>query len=358
MAAAQTIRSLWRTTKRDEVSEVTTDNAWVRRHPAYRAVVRGWPERALLACSGGVDSSALLVLAGIGVRRGDIGEVVVAHVDHQTREESASEGMRVAQLAGRFGLEAVRLTVSAEDAAAASSSPEDRLRAQRYAVLARAAAERGIETVVTAHTRDDQIETILMRLLGGTGGLALAGMAPRSAMETLSGTVQIARPLLAVSRAQLEDVLRRTNVTPVEDPSNLDRRYRRNALRQDIIPLLSESFPGFESALLRSAALASRDAAALDAIAADVIATGVRYLDGQTLIDRELLRESQPAVATRVIRWAAGRLMPDNQREFSFERIESVRLAIAGRTGAVIELPYDIIARIERSEVVFERRNI
>lgn len=337
---------------------MTAGDIWVRSNPVYRAVVRNWPERALLACSGGVDSSALLVLAGIGVRRADIGHVVVAHVDHQTREESASEGVRVAQLAARYGLEAICLTVHADDAAMASSSPEDRLRAQRYAVLARAAAERGVDTVVTAHTMDDQVETILMRLLGGAGGLALAGMAPRSSMETLFGSIEINRPLLDVGRAQLADVLQRTGVTPCEDPSNLDRRYRRNALRHDIIPLLSKTFPGFESAMLRSASLASRDAAALDEIAEDVITSGSRCLDHQTVVDRELLRRGHPAIATRVIRWAAGRLMPDNQRELSFERVESVRLALSGRTGAVIELPYGVVARVDRTEIVFERRNI
>jgi len=336
---------------------VTAGDAWAPRHPAYLAVVRGWPERALLACSGGIDSSALLVLAGIAVRRGDIGPFVVVHVDHLTRPESGAEGEAVERLAARFGLETVRETVDRADAALASSSPEDVLRALRYAALTRVAASRGLDAIITAHTRDDQVETILLRLLSGAGGIATRGMAPHMSMTTAAGPIDIHRPLLEISRAELLDVLRRTGIEAAEDPTNLDRRFRRNELRHDVIPRLSEAFPGFELALIRSATLAARDAVAVDGMAEELLRSSVSAQKRATSVDREVLRTVHPAIATRIIRWAAGRLMPGNQRELGFERIESVRLAAAGRTGAVIELPYGVVARIERTEVVFERGN-
>ena len=311
----------------------------------------------MLACSGGIDSSALLVLAGIAARHGDIGRFVVVHVDHMTRPEGAAEGEAVEQLADQFGLETIRTTVDPADGSFASSSPEDQLRAQRFAALARVAAERGNATVVTAHTRDDQVETILMRLFSGAGGLATAGMASRSEIVTAAGPIEIRRPLLSIGRDDLIAVLEAADVTPIEDSTNVDRRFRRNVLRHDIIPNLSGAFPGFDSALIRSVTLAARDADALDGVAGDFMRANVTFQEHSTRVKRASIREAHPAIATRVVRTAAGRLMPDNQRELSFERIERVRLATAGRTGAMIELPYGVIARIERTEVVFERRN-
>lgn len=337
---------------------MTAGDAWLRRNLAYRAVTRGWPERALLACSGGVDSSALLVLAGVAARRGEISPFIVVHVDHLTRPESAAEGAAVEQLAARFQVQTIRAVVDLDDAAVQGASPEDRLRAQRYAALARVATESGTSAVVTAHTRNDQVETILMRLLGGAGALAAAGMLPRSSLPAVTGIIEIHRPLLDVGRDELLDILLTFGVTPLIDPTNVDRRYRRNAFRQDVVPLLQQVVPGFEAALIRSVTLAARDADALDAVSADFAATHARCLENETRVDKASLRTAHPAIATRVIRWAAGRLMPDNQRELTFERIESVRVAASGRSGATIELPYGIVARVERAELVFERRNL
>ncbi|HEX5166841.1 MAG TPA: tRNA lysidine(34) synthetase TilS [Thermomicrobiales bacterium] len=329
----------------------------IRRHPAYRAVVRRWPEKGLLACSGGVDSSALLALAGTAVQRGDLPPFVVVHVDHLTRDEGAAEGEVVEALAMRFGLQTVRTTVDAADAEPSSSSPEDRLRRQRYAVLARVAVERGSPAVVTAHTRDDQIETILMRLLTGAGGIATAGMQERSVLATAAGEITIHRPLLDTSRADLLGVLDRLGIEPLHDPTNADRGYRRNALRLDIIPAIRLAYPGFEAALARSVGLAAQDSQALDGWAERVAKSTLTSDDASIRVERAALREVPAAVASRIIRMAASRMMPDNPRELTFERVESIRLATSGRTGAMIELPYGVLARIERHEIVFERRN-
>lgn len=337
---------------------MTSGDAWVRRNPAYRAVVNGWPAHGFLACSGGVDSSALLVLAGIGVRRHEIAPFVVVHVDHLTRSESATEGEAVEQLASRYGLRTFRTVVNPADAVGATSSPEDRWRTQRYAALARAAHDLGTRSVVTAHTRDDQVETILIRLLSGAGGLAVAGMASHSILETANGEIEIYRPLLETSRDELLDVLRRADIAPLNDPSNIDRAFRRNAIRLDIIPRLRQVFPGFEDSLVRTGTLAARDAEALDMLASNLMSTIATCRDHETRVDRAALRAADPAIATRIIRWAAIRLMPDNPREMSFERTESVRKALAGRTGAMIELPYSVVVHVGQTEIIFERRNI
>ena len=101
----------------------------------------------------------------------------------------------------------------------------------------------------------------------------------------------------------------------------------------------------------------SRDAQALDGIAAEAAVECVSSSDHRVFVDRVRFRKLHSAVASRVIRIAAIRLMPENHREFTFERAEHVRLAASGRTGAVIELPYRVVARIERETIVIERRN-
>jgi tRNA(Ile)-lysidine synthase len=337
---------------------VETGERWIQRHPAYRAVVNRWPERGLLACSGGVDSSALLALGGTAVQRGELPPFLVVHVDHLTRERSADEGAIVETLAGRFGLRTVRKAIDAAETGSSSSSPEDRLRWQRYSALAQVAASHGSSAIVTAHTRDDQIETILMRLMTGAGGLAAAGMQEISTLKTSSGSVTIHRPLLDTSRAALLEILGRLDIEPLRDPTNQDRGFRRNALRLDVIPAMQEAFPGFESALARAVGLAAQDARALDD-QAELLADSLLICDNSSVrVDRVALRDAPAAIASRLIRMAAVRLMPDNPRELTFERIESVRIATGGRTGAVIEFPYGVIVRIERNEIAFERRNL
>jgi tRNA(Ile)-lysidine synthase len=182
-------------------------------------------------------------------------------------------------------------------------------------------------------------------------------MQPSSTLMTRAGEIAIHRPLLDTTRTALLGILDHLNVEPLHDPTNKDRAFRRNALRLDVIPTIRQAYPGFESALTRSVDLAAQDARALDDWAAQLADT-LMVSDNATLrADRARLREAPPAIASRIIRMAAARLMPDNPRELTFERVESVRAALSGRSGAVIELPYGVLARIERSVVVFERRN-
>jgi tRNA(Ile)-lysidine synthase len=201
------------------------------------------------------------------------------------------------------------------------------------------------------------VETILLRLLSGAGGVGAAGMTARATLDTSVSQLEIVRPMLDTPRSELAEIVDRLGVAPVTDPTNDDPRFRRNALRRDIIPLLREHFPGFESALSRSVAIAARDAAAIDLLAwreFDLIAS---TSDIATRVDRRRLRELPEAISTRVIRLAAARLMPDNRRELTFERVERVRNSVDGRSGARIELPYGVIVTVEREHLVFERRD-
>ncbi len=190
--------------------------------------------------SGGADSLALLVLAvAAGCR------VTAVHIDHGLRPGSAAEAEVVAAAARRFGaaFRSERVTV------AAGPNLEARAREARRRVL-------GIEAA-TGHTIDDQAETVMVNLLRGAGVSGLAGMR--------AGT---RHPILAVRRAETGELCRRLDLVPVRDPTNDDRRFLRNRVRHELLPLCAEiAGRDVVPVLARQAGLMAADAELLDAVA-------------------------------------------------------------------------------------------
>lgn len=307
-----------------------------------------------LACSGGVDSTALLVLACEALRRRKVAPFVVLHVDHRTRAESAIEGDAVRELSRHFGVPFVQLTLEGSDSEPGRSL-EDFWRERRYRELGRAAHVLGIRTVVTAHTQDDQVETVLMRVFSGSqpGGMTLQTQLAPAGME-----LTVLRPLLGASRHELDEVLRMARISPIIDPSNLDTTFRRNAVRHELVPALQAVFPGFERALLRSVNLSGSDAEYCDLVAAGRYSLLRRTVPDGIALDRQELRGLHRAISSRVIRLAALDLIGggEERRELTFERIEAVMRAADGRSGALIELPYDISVFVEHDRVVLTRK--
>jgi tRNA(Ile)-lysidine synthase len=210
----------------------------------------------VLAVSGGTDSTALLLLAARWRDEGGAVPLSVATIDHGLRPESVGECARVAALAARYGL---RCRILRWEGSKPSSRLQERARQARLGLLAKAAEEAGADAVALAHTRDDQAETVLMRLAHGSGPDGLAGMRP----VTLHHGMTFLRPLLRRSRADLAALLRAAGLAPIEDPSNDDPRYERVRARR----LLAAIAPLGLTAE-RLARLAERQARASDALEA------------------------------------------------------------------------------------------
>ncbi|HEY8197687.1 MAG TPA: tRNA lysidine(34) synthetase TilS, partial [Gemmatimonadales bacterium] len=210
------------------------------------------PGRALVAVSGGPDSVALLDLL-VQTRDTHGLELVVAHLDHGIHPASARVAEQVAALA-----ESYQLPVHIERLALGPAAGETEARAERYAWLENLRSSLGASVIFTAHHADDQIETVLMRVLGGSGPAGLAGMA-----SVRGGVV---RPLLSFHRADLLRYLENTGLHSWQDPANTDPRHLRSWLRHQLLPILRHRLPDVDSKLQRISTQAGRDRAAWDLV--------------------------------------------------------------------------------------------
>lgn len=268
------------------------------------------PPRSSVVCafSGGPDSTALVALA---LHHGL--DVTAHHVDHYLRPESAAEADAAERIAGALGAGFDRSLVIVLP----GPNLEARARAARQTVLPAGA--------LTGHTADDQAETVLLRLMRGSGGDGLSGIEP--------GPLH---PILALRRAETEAVCAELGIEPVRDPSNDSPAMWRNRVRHELMPLANEiAGRDLTPILARTAGLLRDDGAVLDELAAAVDAT-----------DAVALASASPAIARRAIRrWLTIDGYPPDAA--SIERV------IAVAHGAAVACELSDGRRVERSHQRF-----
>jgi tRNA(Ile)-lysidine synthase len=193
-------------------------------------------DRLAVAVSGGADSVALLLL--LVELRAELGIVLsVAHVNHQLRgRESDEDAQFVGEIARKHGLET---HVHEAPLVPAHSGIEASARKLRYDFFRQLMREGLVSKIATAHTLDDQAETVLLRVLRGAGIRGLSGIHPRLVFEDRG---EVVRPLLSFRRTDLENILRERDQTWREDSSNRDLAFLRNRVRHHLLPLLREDF--------------------------------------------------------------------------------------------------------------------
>lgn len=211
--------------------------------------------RIVLGFSGGLDSSVLLeglVRAGLGPR------ITVVHVNHGLAAEADTWARHCREVADRLGVDCCIEKVCVP----AGGNLEARARAARHEVYRRHLGPG--DRLWLAHHRNDQAETLLLRLMRGAGARGLASMSRQSV--TAEG-VQIVRPLLDLSRAELEALAAHWGLAWIEDPSNLDATFDRNFLRLKVVPLLQQRWPGAADRVAATADRLREDARLLDELA-------------------------------------------------------------------------------------------
>jgi tRNA(Ile)-lysidine synthase len=303
------------------------------RRTIHKHTLVGANARVLVALSGGPDSVALLHLLLEVQEAGELTVAGVAHFNHQLRGVDADQDESFCRtMAESLGLpiEVARADVRAV-AREARRSVEDVARELRYAFFDEAAVRAGAEAVAVGHSRDDQAETFLLRLMRGAGARGLAAILPRAG--------RVIRPLLEISRAELRQYAAGRQLPFRSDASNDDLSIPRNRVRHELIPYLEREFsPGIRAVLAREAAVARDDEDRLQDEAIDLARSIVlTTTGGKTELDAAALRSLHPALAARVVRAALARQAPG--RFIGFDHVDRVLACAQGAYRGAIDLP-------------------
>jgi tRNA(Ile)-lysidine synthase len=220
--------------------------------------------RWLVAFSGGVDSTVLL--HALRQARPDA-SILAVHIDHALQPESASWECHCRQFAGHLGVEysSLRIAVDVESAGGVEAAARE----ARYAALLPLVDDG--DCLLSGHHEDDQAETLLLNLLRGSGPAGLAGIGVAQSF----GRGYLLRPLLGVSGADIRAYAEHRGLEWIDDPSNVDTRFDRNFLRNEVMPVLMRRWPAAAASLRRSAGLVSESSELLDQLAdVDIAAAG------------------------------------------------------------------------------------
>lgn len=308
------------------------------------AVAGGGPGRtALVACSGGADSLALLTGAVTASR---FERVVGVVVDHGLQAGSGEHTARVVEQMAALGADetaSIRVTVDPGPYGVEAGARE-----ARYAALVQLATHFAADVVLLGHTRDDQAETVLLGLARGSGGRSLAGMRRRFTRDA----VRFERPLLDLGRAQTEAACSAQGVTWWQDPQNSDPRFLRAQVRHEVLPVLEGALgPGVAAALARTADAVREDVDALDDLAEALL----DEVGSQAGLDCRALAVAVPALRHRVVRLAAlaAGALPG---ELSRAHVLAVASLVTSTDGdpRLIRLPGHLTARRAGPHLAFE----
>ena len=285
----------------------------------------------VLAVSGGVDSLVLThALKGFELK------LIVAHLDHALRAISAQQAEALGRMMSDWGLPFIsrRMDVNAFSEQE-KLGIEEAARLCRYRFLYDVARAHDAQAIVLGHNADDQVETVLMHFMRGSGMAGLTGMAPFTVLKQFDPTLPLLRPLLGIHRCDIESYAKAHSLTPLEDESNHQVVYYRNRLRHQIIPELEKLNPGFRQSALRAAEVLRGDEQLLlsleeQAYCASVIQTS----QDEIVLDRETILGLDLALQRRVVRRCLNQLRVVNP-DFGFRDIEKVRGLIAEGHGAL-----------------------
>jgi tRNA(Ile)-lysidine synthase len=330
-----------------------------------------WPAEAwrdshvVLAISGGADSVALLrAIVALKAACGGSGKMFTAHLNHGLRSDEAdADAVWVAALCERLS---VPLEIAKANVSLLADQQGDGLeaaaRAARYDFLQQTAERLGARFVATAHTADDQVETVLQRILRGTGLSGLVGI-PRA--RPLSNSVALVRPLLAVKRREIIDYLATLGQDYRVDSSNDDSRFTRNRLRHELLPLLRERFSSdVDAALLRLATQAGEAQQVVESLAGGIACSCVTIefdsMRGESRRGRRVQIDcselaGQPALIVREVCKNAWKDAGWPRQSMGFREWQLLaRLACGEYSSKTANLPNGVRARREQHLLILE----
>ena len=292
-------------------------------------------DRVIVSVSGGADSVALLHLFCLWRASLHL-DLLVIHFNHGLRsEESEVDASFVETLCDQLNVPCTisRIHMKRERQKRTGQSIQSIARELRYETLTHTARENGFTKVALGHTSDDQAETVLMWMLRGAGSVGLSGM-------PIFRPPYFIRPLLGVSRSEVEAYLRENQWTYRVDSSNANLRYRRNSIRHQVMPILKQFNPNLVDVLSRQANIVREESEYLDSITLVALESAVQKSDDQRIVlSRRILAEIPPPIQRRVI-LLLYRRVSNRDVHPRFDFVENVLDHVKqGNTGWQLEAP-------------------
>jgi tRNA(Ile)-lysidine synthase len=290
----------------------------------------------IVGVSGGADSVALLLAIDELIKADKLNlKIVISHIDHQLRKTSREDARWVKTMAGQLGYPVV---INRVDVKSRKENVEQAARRARYEAFAKLAQKRRARIVLTAHTQDDQAETILFNLLRGSGAEGLTGMEPVRGLNNRETC--LARPLVSwARRQQTEAYCRDRRIDVRQDQMNEDETFTRVRIRKQLLPLLQTFNPRVTEAITRTGELLRDDNEALNCAAGRLLELSAGESAKRNQLRTDLLADSPPALRRRALRlWLEN--CRGHLRRLEFAHVVAVEnLVIENRGARVIELP-------------------
>ncbi len=309
----------------------------------------------LLAVSGGADSVCLLhVILSLKEKLGIA--LHVAHLDHQLRgEESEADAAYVIQLAGSLD---IPVTVSKADVRGYQKkhrlSLEEAAREVRYDFLSETAAAVGAKAIATGHTQDDQVETIMLHIIRGSGIAGLVGLNAKSKRLLNGHQVDIIRPLLEISREETQQYCLEHNLMARVDSSNQSMSMLRNRIRLKLLPELKRYNPGFVESLLRTSNIAADEIAFLDSEVGKAWKSVVKEQNDAVILDKDKFGALPNTLKRHFLRAAIKNLL-GTLKDIEERHIEEIMGVLVKQAGKYINLPYGLIFAVEYGRYLLGR---
>lgn len=314
----------------------------------YRMIQRG--DRILVGVSGGPDSVTLLYVLNTLSKELDF-IINIGHLDHMFRgEESKQDRVFVEALAKKLKLPFAYDEINVPHIIKEQDiSPEEAARMARYKFFKKIASQNNLNKVAVAHTRDDQAETVLMRLLKGAGVLGLTGIPP---YKELNGLI-IIRPFIEVWRSEVEEFIKVQKLTFRQDSSNRETVYLRNRIRQNLIPYLEKEFnPNIKEILINLAENLRVEADFLERVGERKFRSTSTFKDQKVHIDLRRFLSQHEALQRRIMRSAIKTLKGD-LRKISFQHWKEIEELIKIRpSGSIVDLPSGISILKKKGEII------
>ncbi len=312
----------------------------------YNLIERG--DSILIGFSGGMDSSALLYSLLEIQKEFDL-TISICHLNHGVRGEEADRDEEFSRkTAEKLGFFFASEKADMHGLAKKSKiSKEAAGRKLRQDFFRRVSEEIGANKIALAHNYNDQVETLIMRIIRGTGMDGLKGIEYRSG--------NIIRPLLNVSRKDIEEYIINNNLPFVEDSTNFEIEYHRNKIRNVLIPLLEEEYnPNLSSAIFNLSELAKLDSDFLDQYTLDILGNISKFENDRFTVDIDALNKLHRGIQNRVVRMIFNNF-PKGLMDLSLENVEEILNLKNLESGKYIDNINGVRVRKSYGDLIFEK---